>query len=1050
MRSRVLFVALALVGIGASLPAQVPEGALSHMHFRNIGPFRGGRSVACAGSVGRPKEYYFGATGGGLWKTTDAGANWQCVTDGFLGSSSVGAIATAPSNPDVVYIGTGERDIRGNISPGDGAYKSTDAGKTWTRIGLEDTQIISKIVVDPKNPDIVYIAALGHAHGPNLQRGVFKSTDGGKTWSKVLFESDRAGAVDISMDPKDSKTLYASTWEAYRNAFTLNSGGPGSKLYKSTNGGATWTDISRNKGLPTGLLGKIGVSASGAKDGRVWAVVEAADDGTGVYMSEDKGDSWSLVTKKPDLLQRPWYFHHIYADPKDANTVYITNLGTWKTKDGGKTWTSLGTPHGDNHDLWINPDDPNCYVNSNDGGGSVSIDGGKTWSAQNFATAQFYHVYADNANPYHLLGAQQDNSSVRIATKGKRAGIGRNDWDSTAGFESGYIVPKPDDPDIVYGGNYGGSLNTQNHRTGANRDISIYPDAVIGHGSIDAKYRFQWTYPIAFSPFDPNTVYVGSQYVHRSRNGGVTFDVISPDLTHNDPATQIFSGGPITKDNSGAEVYPTVFTIAPSARQRGLIWAGSDDGLVHLTKDDGRTWVDVTPPQMPHNAKISIISVSPFAAGTAYMAVDNHLNDDLAPYAYRTDDFGKTWTKITNGVAGNAFVRVVREDPVRKGMLYMGTETGLYISWDNGDHWQPFKANLPVTPIHDLTIHGDDLCLATHGRSFWILDDISVLRNLKPTLETGIVWVKDAMPDVASGFGGFGRGETGPRGENPPAGIRVFYSVAKSTDVEIKLIDSAGKKLITRTIHGAEPGVGVVNMTPSYASVVGFPGMLIWDQPNGSIDAPPGQYTVRMIVGKQTWEQKVNWKLNPDSGNTEADALKAFKLSCQVRDDANLANDTVVQIRDLYKQMDALKLGDGPAKKAVADLRTKLSAVENQLYQTKSHASEDVLNYPAMLNDRLCAVLNRLQGGGSSSPQIEQLLGDLEAILKTQMDVIHKIYAEDLVATNKLLEAEKATPLVVAPLREVERKKKSEEGIMQMAREAREGVQPREEDGEGN
>ncbi|HRK23106.1 MAG TPA: hypothetical protein PLX06_14910, partial [Fimbriimonadaceae bacterium] len=581
-----------------------------------IGPYRGGRSIAVAGSQARPNEYYFGATGGGVWKTTDGGENWECVSDGFFKTSSVGALAQSASNPDVVYAGMGERDLRGNIAEGDGVYKTTDGGKTWQHMGLAACRTIGRIVVHPANPDIVYVAALGHIYGRNAERGVYKSTDGGRTWLKVLFESDRAGAVHIVMDPADPETLYAATWEAFRTGYSLSSGGPGSKIWKTSDGGRSWQNLSAKPGLPVGLFGKIGLTVSPANPKRVWAIIEATDGG--IFRSDDAGETWQMVNNDRNWRQRAFYYTHVAADPKNAESVYVLNVGMGRSTDGGKTFRGVGTPHSDNHDIWIAPDDSNRMVQANDGGANVSKDGGRTWTDQDLPTAQFYHVATDNAFPYRIYGAQQDNSTVRISSRTNGAGIGRNDWVETAGGESGYVTPHPADPEVVFGGSYGGYLEMLNHRTGARRNVNPWPDNPIGHGSIDQVHRMQWTFPIVFSPHNSKVLYTCSQYVLKSTDGGGSWTKISPDLSRNDPTTLGPSGGPITKDNTGVEVYGTVFTLAESSRKAGVLWAGSDDGLIHVSTNGGGEWRNVTPVGMPKWGLVSIIEASPHDPGTAF------------------------------------------------------------------------------------------------------------------------------------------------------------------------------------------------------------------------------------------------------------------------------------------------------------------------------------------------------------------------------------------------------------------------------------------------
>src|SRR6476659_4051446 len=723
--------AVAQRGGGPGQPASAgPVGAL---RWRSLGPARGGRSIAVAGSDARPYEYYMGATGGGLWKTTDAGISWKPVTDGLINHSSIGAVAVAASNPDVIYIGTGEADIRGNIIQGGGAYKSTDAGKTWTHIGLADTQVIAKIRVHPTNPDLVYVAAFGHHAAPNVERGVFRSKDGGRTWDKILVRDDRTGAIELILDPNNPQTVYAALWQAYRNSWEMSSGGPGSGLFKSTDGGDHWTELSRNPGLPRGILGKIGLAVSSADANRIYAQIEA--EAGGFFRSDDGGATWVKVTDRRDLRQRASYYTRVYSDPKARDTVYELNVNFWKSTDAGKTWTQLRPPHGDNHDLWIAPDNPARMIEANDGGATVSVNGGETWTPESMPTAQFYHVITTAHVPYHVCGAQQDNSTACVSSAPPQSGPGGSGggadqvFYSVGGGESGYIASDPHNPDIFYAGSYGGLITRLDRRTGQERQVNPYPDNPMGYGSADIAERFQWTFPIVMAPTDPRIIYVGSQHVWKSTNEGQSWERISPDLTRHDPKTMGPSGGPITRDMNGPEVYAVIFALGPSKRTTNVIWTGSDDGIISVTKDGGKTWSNVTPKDMPDFGRVSLIDASAFDSASAYVAVKRFLLDDKAPYIFRTHDFGKTWTKIVTGIRDDDFVHAVREDPTRKGLLYAGTQHGVYISYDDGDHWESLRQNLPDIPVWDLVVAEDDIAISSHGRGFYILDTIEPLRQ---------------------------------------------------------------------------------------------------------------------------------------------------------------------------------------------------------------------------------------------------------------------------------------------------------------------------------
>ena len=709
-------------------------------HWRCIGPFRGGRVVTVAGDPNELGTFYFGACAGGVWKTDDAGQYWQCISDGYFNTSSVGALAVSEVDPNVIYAGMGEATIRIDVSHGDGVYKSTDAGRSWRHIGLDDTRHIGKIRIHPQDPDTVFVAALGHAFGRNQQRGVFRSNDGGENWEQVLFVSDKAGAVDLSIDVNNPRIIFATIWETYRNFHMICSGGEDSGIWRSTDGGDTWQNISANKGLPSGILGKVGIAASPAKSGRVYALVEHEEGG--MYRSDDYGDSWRYVARNNDIISRAWYYMHLTPDPQDPDTVYVNNLRFWKSIDGGCTFSMIGTPHGDNHDLWIDPKNPKRMVQGNDGGACVSLNGGATWSSIfNQPTAQFYHAATDNRDPYFVYGTQQDNSSVAVPSRNEKSSLLWMDGFIAGSGESGYIAVKPDDDDIVFVGAIGSSpgggncLQRYDHRSKQLRLVTTWPETTSGEAAADLKYRFAWTYPIVFSPHDPNTLYIGGNQIFKSTDEGHSWQPISPDLTRADPSKLQITGGPINRDGAGAEVYATVFALAESTHQPGLIWAGSDDGLVHISKDNGETWDNITPADLTEWSMVSMLELSPHDPATCYLAATRYKLDDYAPYLYKTTDYGQTWTRINDGIREEDFTRVIRCDPERAGLLYAGTETGVYISFDDGVSWQRFQLNLPVTPIHDLLVKNNDLIAATHGRSFWILDDLTRLHQVADDLE---------------------------------------------------------------------------------------------------------------------------------------------------------------------------------------------------------------------------------------------------------------------------------------------------------------------------
>ena len=778
---------------------QEAKGPWHGLTWRLVGPYRGGRVLAVSGVVGNPHTYYFGATGGGVWKTTDGGLTWHPMTDKTKDMSpSIGAIAVAPSDPNVIYAGTGEACIRGDIINGNGVYKSIDGGKTWAFMGLRDTRAIGRIAVHPKNPDIAYVAAFGHTFGPNAERGIFRTTDGGKTWSKVLYKDENSGGIDLSLDPNNPNIIFASLWQARRSPWGMDSGGPGSGLYRSTDGGTTWKHLSGH-GLPEGTLGRIGVAVANSGN-RVWALVEA--DKGGLFRSDDGGDSWTLTNSDRQYRQRAFYYTHVFADPGSSDGVYVLNTGMYHSNDGGRTFRPIRVPHGDNHGLWIDPNDAKRMIESNDGGANVSTNGGASWTNQaNQPTAQIYHVTTDNRFPYYLYGAQQDNSSVAIASAAP-GGIDRTSWYAAGGGESGYLAPDPRDPEVVYAGSYGGEITRYDHRTEQEKNITPWPINPIGAAAADQKYRFQWTEPIVFSPHDPKTLYFAAQVLFKSSDEGMSWQIISPDLTRNDKGKQVAAGGPITKDNTGVEVYDTIFSVVESPLQKDLIWAGSDDGLVHVTTDGGKKWSDVTPKGMPEWGTVDMIEASPHAAGTAYVAVQRHKMDDFAPYIFKTTDFGKTWTSLTHGIPADAFVHAVREDPRRKGLLYAGTELGVFFSFDDGANWQSLQGNLPVSPVYDLYVHDNDLIAATHGRSFWILDDLSPLQQYKTESANEDVHLYAPSPANHTTFGGGFGGGGGERGQNPPAGAVIYYSLKTA------LKKPGEKKPEEKKAQGAAPATG--------------------------------------------------------------------------------------------------------------------------------------------------------------------------------------------------------------------------------------------------
>ncbi len=1039
--------------------AQAPTDALKALQWRSIGPFRGGRVTAVAGVPSQPMVYYFGATGGGVWKTTDGGINWEPISDGSVfGTGSVGAIGMSDSDPNTIYVGMGESPIRGNVSHGDGVYKSTDAGKTWKRAGLEDTRQIGRVRVHPKNPDIVYVAALGHIFGPNDQRGVFRSKDGGKTWDKVLSRGNKAGAIDLIIDPSNANVLYAGFWEVYRKPWTLESGGPGGGIFKSTDGGDTWTEITRNQGLPRGTVGKIGITVSPANPERVWAIVEAEDGG--VFRSDNGGRTWTKVNEQRNLRQRAWYYTRIYADSKNPDTVYVLNVGFYKSNDGGRTFTAIGVPHSDNHDLWIAPDDPNRMINSNDGGANVSFNGGRSWTEQDQATAQFYRVAIDNDFPYNIYGAQQDNSTIRIASRTSEGGITERDWWDVGGGESGWIAPSPKDSNIVFAGSYGGLLTRYDHRTRQERDVNVYPDNPMGGGAEGMKYRFQWNFPIVFSPHDTNTLYTAGNVVFKTTNEGQSWEIISPDLTRNDKSKQGASGGPITKDNTSVEYYDTIFTMMESPVQAGTIWTGSDDGLVYVTRDGGKNWTNVTPAKdiMPEWIQINSLDASSFDAGTAYVAATMYKHDDNKPYLYKTSDFGRSWRKITGGIPDGAFTRVIREDPNKRGLLYAGTETGMYISLDDGANWQSMQFNLPVTPITDLAVHKreKELVAATQGRSFWIFDDLPMVHQLmdagglRAASESKLFKPKDAyrMP----GGGGGPLPATATIGKNPANGVVVYYSLkAKpTTDLVLEFLDANGKsinKFTTRLPRPSAEGQPAAAQPPAeeggfgggaparattdvglnrfvwdmrYPEAVRFPGMILWAGQTQGPRIVPGNYQVKLTVDGQTLTETFTVKGDPRLTLNAADYAKQLDLSLKMRDKLTETHNAIIQIREIKKQVDDLVKRVGPQSKPIADtgnaLIKKLTEVEEMLYQTKNQSNQDPLNFPIRLNNKLAALLGVVSRGESPpNDQSVEVYNDLATKIDAQLMKLSQIVKTDVPAFNQIVKDQNIPAIVIKP-----------------------------------
>ena len=1003
-----------------------PNKALfESLQFRSLGPFRGGRSAATTGVAGNPMLYYMGAAGGGVWKTEDAGSSWENISDGFFGGS-IGAIAVAPSNPNIIYVGGGEVTIRGNVSHGSGMWKSFDAGKTWASIGLSDSHCIPRIRIHPTNPEIVYAAVLGHLHGPNQERGVFKSVDGGQNWKKVLFASEEAGAVDLTFDPNNSRVLYAATWKVFRTPYSLESGGEGSGMWKSTDEGETWTEITRNKGLPKGMIGICGITVSPVDSDRVWAIVEASDGG--LFRSDDAGESWTRVNSERKLRQRAWYYSRVYAGPKSVDEVYVLNVRFWRSGDGGKSFDGISTPHGDHHDLWIAPEDPNRLAIADDGGVQVSFNRGETWSTyENQPTSQFYRVTTDNHFPYRIYGAQQDNSTVRIMSRTSGRSVGERDWEPTAGGESGHIAPDPLDPEIVYGGSYGGYLTRFNHRTKEVRNIHVWPDNPMGHGAGDGKYRFQWNFPIFFSHHDPKVLYTAGNVLFKTEDGGDSWEKISDDLTRNDPSKLGSSGGSITKDNTSVEYYCTIFAATESLHEPGVIWAGSDDGLLHVTRDGGEKWENVTPTGLPEWAQINSIEPHPTEAGGLYVAATRYKLDDFRPYLFKTLDYGETWTAINKGIDRKHFTRVIRADPDRAGLLFAGTEAGLYVSFDDGKNWESFQCNVPIVPVTDLAIKDQDLIVATQGRSFWVLDDLSVLHQWDSDRLQKPIHLFASRPTYRMRGGGSSRvGRT--TGQNARGGVplKIYLNEELADDVVTKLqiTDSAeqvvavysskpekkseeGSGIVEKSLE-LEPGLNQIFWDMRYAGAKSFDGIVLWGGGLGGPLAVPGNYTARLTqsrVAKKPvdepkeasedsgdeedgdeeeadeneaagteapiFQQVVSFEIkkDPRSAATEEDLAAQFEFLIGVRDKLTSVHKTISRIRDIRTQVQSIRsrIKEDQAHKDLLkmadDLIAQLGEVEEKLYQTKNQSPQDPLNFPIRLNNRLSSLVGVVSTG---------------------------------------------------------------------------------------
>jgi len=1012
-------------------PVGYDEQLYNAIEWRSIGPYRGGRSAAVTGVPGKPNLFYFGGTGGGVWRTSDAGNSWENISDGYFGSS-IGAIAVSEWDNNVIYVGQGESTVRGNVSFGNGVYKSTDAGKTWVFVGLKDSKHVARIRIHPKNPDLVYTAVLGDLFKSTEERGVYKSEDGGKSWKRILFANADAGAVDLILDPNNPRIIYASTWRIRRTPYSLESGGEGSALWKSTDGGETWTNISKNEGMPKGIWGISGVTVSPVNSNRVYAIIE--NDNGGVYRSDDAGKTWRKMNDDRNLRQRAWYYSKIYADTNDEDMVYVMNVSYHKSKDGGKSFATYNAPHGDHHDLWIAPEDNQRMIIADDGGAQVSFDAGENWTTyHNQPTAQHYRVITDNQFPYRIYGAQQDNSTQRIYHRTDGFSIGERDWDITAGGESGHIAVDPTDNDVVYGGSYDGFLTRKNHKTGEERGINAWPDNPMGHGAEGAKYRFQWNFPIFFSPHDPKKLYAASQNLHVTYNGGESWEIISPDLTRNDASKMGPSGGPITKDNTSVEYYCTIFAVAESPYEKDLIITGSDDGLIHITRDGGKKWEKVNTSVIPEWTMINSIEFDPFVKGGAYVAATSYKLGDYHPYLFKTKDYGKTWTKITDGIDPGHFTRVVRADPKRAGLLYAGTEFGMYISFDDGANWKAFQLNLPIVPITDLTIKNDNLIAATQGRSFWLIDDLTPLHQLNDAVAKSDVYLYKPMPSYRMNGGQAGRrGQPKNEGINHPNGVMIHYFLKDTvkTVASLEILEKNGtliKKFATKPDKKAneedlkiKTGMNKFVWNMRYANAEGFDGLIMW---SGSLTGPkaiPGIYKARLTVNGKSSETEFEILKDPRTSATVSDIKEQFNFSIAVRDKLSETHKAIKKIRTAREQINRVTepMKGKEDMKEVTELAKSIlddmKKIEEALYQTKNRSGQDPLNYPVRLNNKLAALGSEVDGGDyKPTEQVKAVHKEIVEKIDLQLNQLNKVMTEKVPRFNDLVKQKQVSAVSI-------------------------------------
>ncbi len=994
-----IFCSLLLVLLAIGLEAQqLDTSYFTNLKFRDLGPSRGGRSTAVVGDLNNPNLFYMGSTGGGVWKTDNGGQSWKNISDGYFGGS-IGSIAIAPSDDNIIYVGQGEESLRGNVSFGYGVWKSDDAGISWKSVGLKNGRHIPRIAVHPKEANTVFAAVLGDLYVNSTERGLYKSVDGGESWKRVLYNGDSAGCNEVIIDPLNHRVMYASTWQVRRSPYSFSSGGKGSGLWRSKDGGETWENLMSKPGIPEGIVGKITISASPVQKRLVFAMIEHATQG-GLYRSEDGGESWERVNGEGKIRQRAWYFSRVYCDTKDANKVYTMNVYFQKSMDGGKTFKAINTPHVDHHDLWIDPNNNQRMITGNDGGGQVSMNGGNTWSTyHNQPTEQFYRVSTDNHVPYRIYGAQQDNSTMRVNHI-------TGSYEVTAGGESAHLAVDPNNDDIVFAGSYGGYLTMKNHETGDNRAINVWPDNPMGYGAEGMKYRFQWNFPLFFSPHDDKKLYAASNHLHVSYDYGNSWSIISPDLTRNDSSRLVSSGGPITQDNTGVEYYCTIFAAVESQKEANVIWVGSDDGLAHITRDGGKTWKNITPKKLPKWTMINSIEEDPFNKGCAWIVATSYKNGDYKPYIYYLTDYGSKAEIQVSGIADEHFVRALQADPIREGLLFAGTERGLYISYDNGEHWHAWQLNLPIVPITDMTIKENDLIIATQGRGFWIIDQLDAVRSMNQ---------KELRENVTI-LGAEGANLVGR--DKATLVYHLADSLSQKDTLFIDLIDPDGR--VARTYSNIKfsadtltinplKGVNYFDWNMRYAGAKRPDGMILWWASTAGPRAKPGKYYFRIHFKDRTQKEEFQIDINPNSEATEEDYIEKFDFlyeSVLLLDSTHEAIESMKTLQGSLNQF----MGDRKFKKdddikVLGDsLVRELSDIINMLYQTKNRSNQDPINFPIKLNNKL-AHLNALVSMGNFGPT-EQAIAvkrELEVQIREQLDRYHELQTVKLQSFNDLL-----------------------------------------------